>query len=112
MLRTSFQIMVFLFFLSGISSLMLEIIWQRMMVLVFGASAPATTATLTAFFFGIALGSWLGGILINRVRNVIRFYAFTELWIAVFALLVPWNLEIMDALQLQWFHGLEQFGLR
>ena len=110
MLRASFHIMVFLFFLSGLSALMLEIIWQRMMVLVFGASAPATIATLTAFFCGIALGSRLGGILINRVRNVIRFYAFTELWIAVFALLVPWNLKIMDALQLRWFHGLEEFG--
>ncbi|MGB0742762.1 MAG: hypothetical protein ACPGXX_22015, partial [Planctomycetaceae bacterium] len=42
---------------SGASALTLEVLWQRQMFLVFGASAPSTTAVLTALFLGIAMGS-------------------------------------------------------
>lgn len=85
-----------LFFLSGASSLMFETIWQRMMFLVFGASAPATTAILTAFFCGIALGSWIGGALLKRSRNPILFYSGVELWIGLWGLSVPFLLRLAD----------------
>ena len=45
-----------LFFLSGFSSLLFEIVWQRAFHLAFGASAPAIVAVLTAFFVGDGFG--------------------------------------------------------
>ena len=94
-----YHLLLPLFAVSGCSSLIFEILWQRKMMLVFGASAPAITAILTAFFCGIAIGSVLGGRLLQRVggeRAVLRFYAFTEAWIATWALAVPYLLQTSD----------------
>jgi len=100
------KILPALFFLSGSSALMFEVIWQRYMVLAFGASAPAITAILTAFLCGIAFGSWAGGKIVKRVKNVIRLYGFVELWIFISAVSVPWLLNIADIFQLKIFHAL------
>jgi spermidine synthase len=78
-----------LFFFSGASALAYETLWQRQMLLVFGASAPATTAVLTSFFCGIAFGSLIGGRILRRHANALKFYAAVELWIGVCALLLP-----------------------
>ena len=81
-----------LFFLSGVSGLAYETLWQRQMILIFGASAPATTAVLTSFFCGIAFGSLIGGRMLRRYANALAFYAAVELWIGVCALLLPFLL--------------------
>ena len=64
--------------LSGASALTYEILWQRQMFLVFGASAPATTAILTAIFLGIAVGSLLATRMAKSVPNPVVLYAVLE----------------------------------
>ncbi len=86
-----------IFFFSGMSALVYQTIWQRMMTLAFGASAPASTAILTSFFLGLGLGTLLAPKLVARVRNLLLLYAAIELWIAVAALAVPALLRICDA---------------
>ncbi len=54
------------FFLSGTSSLVYEVVWERQLSLAFGVSVYATSAVLTAFMGGLALGSWLSGRLVSR----------------------------------------------
>jgi spermidine synthase len=95
-----------LFFASGASSLIFENLWQRKMTHVFGASAPSITVILTAFFFGMALGSWWGGRLLDRYQHripTLRFYALTELWIGVFGVSVPFLLSGVDPLYVALF---------
>ena len=87
-----------LFFLSGASALAYEALWQRQMLLIFGASAPATTAVLTSFFCGIAFGSLIAGRLLRRCKNALTFYAGVELWIGVWAVLLPLLLHGIDGL--------------
>jgi spermidine synthase len=87
-----------LFFFSGASALVYETLWQRQMFLVFGASAPATTAVLASFFCGIAFGSLVGGRILKRRVNALAFYAGVELWIGAWALLVPLLLRQIDGL--------------
>jgi spermidine synthase len=87
-----------LFFFSGASALAYETLWQRQMFLVFGASAPATTAVLTSFFCGIAFGSLIGGRIVRRRANALAFYAAMEAWIGVFALLLPFLLGRIESL--------------
>ena len=79
-------------------------------MLVFGASAPSITVILTAFFCGIAFGSWWGGRLLTRLEHrtsAMRFYALTEVWIGIFGISVPLLLRGVDAIYLALFSDLD-----
>ncbi len=47
-----------LFFLSGASALIYQILWLRLLALVFGVTVYAATAVLASFMAGLALGSF------------------------------------------------------
>lgn len=55
--------------LSGIASLALEVIWTRVLVLVFGTSTYAFATMLSTFLVGMALGSFLARPA-GRLRSV------------------------------------------
>jgi spermidine synthase len=78
-----------LFFLSGACGLVYEVVWMRMLTLVFGATAFATSTILASFFAGLALGSFSFGRVIDRGRNPLLVYALLEVGIGVFAFLMP-----------------------
>src|SRR5262249_23033948 len=75
--------------LSGASGLVLEMLWTRMLTLVFGSTTLAISTVLTAFMGGLGLGSYLAGRVADRLRHPVRTYALTEAAIRVYALLVP-----------------------
>jgi len=77
-----------LFFLSGATGLVYEVMWTRGFSLVFGSTTRAAAAVLAAFFAGMALGNWLGGRLARRPVRALRRYGVAELFVAVTALLV------------------------
>src|ERR1700730_495585 len=52
--------MYVLFFMSGASALMYELVWQRLLNLVFGVSTLSVSAVLAAFMGGLALGGLAG----------------------------------------------------
>jgi spermidine synthase len=101
--QRGFNIFLALFFVSGASALIFETLWQRMMVLVFGASALATTAILTAFFCGIAFGSKWGGKMLSRWKQALLFYAIVELWIGLWGISVPTLLKVVGPLYIDIF---------
>ena len=78
-----------LFFLSGVSGLMYQVLWLRMLSVVFGVTAYAASTVLGSFMGGLALGSLLAGRLADRVRSPLRWFAAVEVAIAVIALLTP-----------------------
>ena len=77
------------FFLSGASGLVFEVIWTRMLTLVFGASTPAISTVLSAFMGGLALGSFIFGRFADRLKFPILTYAAMEAGVGVFSLLIP-----------------------
>src|SRR5450432_3825129 len=77
------------FFLSGASGLILEMLWTRMLTLVFGSTTLAVSTVLTAFMGGLGLGSYLAGKYADRLKNPVRAYALAEAGIGFYALLVP-----------------------
>ncbi|MEO6665575.1 MAG: fused MFS/spermidine synthase, partial [Nitrospiria bacterium] len=81
------------FFLSGAAGLMYQVVWGRLLVLVFGSTTIAISTVLTVFMGGLALGAWLGGRWIDRVSRPLIVYAAIEAAIALFALIVPWALD-------------------
>jgi len=78
-----------LFFLSGITGLIYEVAWTRMLTLVFGHTVHAVSTVLAAFMGGLALGSYLFGRLADRLRRPLVVYAVLEVGVGVFALAVP-----------------------
>src|SRR5881396_783676 len=82
-------IIVLCFFLSGATGLVYQVVWLRLLGLVFGHAVDALTAVLVAFMSGLALGSALGGRLSSRARAPLAIYAWLEAGIAVYALCLP-----------------------
>src|SRR5438552_17890200 len=76
-------------FLSGAAGLVYQVVWLRMLGLVFGHAVDALTAVLVAFMSGLALGSALGGRLSSRARAPLAIYAWLEAGIALYALCLP-----------------------
>lgn len=95
------------FILSGATGLIYEVLWARMLGLVFGATTLAVSTVLAAFMGGLALGSALAGKLAQRIKKPLSTYGLIEIGIAVYALLVPFLFRWIDhvyALIWQQFH--------
>lgn len=87
--RTRFLLYA-LFFLSGTAGLIYQIVWTRMLVLVFGNTLLAISTVLSAFMGGLAAGSLALGVHIDRrPRALIRLYAVLEAGIGLYALAFP-----------------------
>jgi len=86
------------FILSGATGLIYEVLWARMLGLVFGATTLAVSTVLAAFMGGLALGSALAGKLAPKIRKPLSTYGVMEIGIAVYALLVPLLFRWIDHL--------------
>jgi len=85
-----------LFFLSGFTALLYEVVWERLLHVVFGLSTYAVTVVTAAFMLGLALGYMAG-----QSRRLSRYHPFVvyglaEGLIGVFALIFPFLLKIID----------------
>src|SRR4051794_29540197 len=78
-----------IFVLSGAAGLIYEVVWSRQLVLVFGNTTQAVSTILTAFFGGMAVGSFLGGRLADRVRSPLRLYGLIEIVLVAIVLATP-----------------------
>ena len=82
-----------LFFLSGVAGLMYQVLWLRLLSLVFGVTVYAASTVLASFMGGLALGSWLAGRVAGRVGIPVRAFAVIEILIGLSALATPLALE-------------------
>lgn len=74
-----------LFFLSGVSGLVYQAVWFRMLIRVFGSTLEATSTVLAVFMGGLALGAVLAGRRADGLRNPLKVYAILELLVAASA---------------------------
>jgi spermidine synthase len=94
----AFRVLYVIFFLSGATGLVYEVIWVRLTGLVFGNTSHAISVVLGAFMAGLALGSWWLGRKADRVSNPLRFYGLLEIGIGLSASLVPFTFRGLDSL--------------
>jgi len=87
--RSTIVLIGLCFVLSGATGLIYEVLWARMLGLVFGATTLAISTVLAAFMGGLALGSALAGKFAQRIKKPLSVYGLIEILIAVYALLVP-----------------------
>jgi MFS family permease len=86
------------FFLSGLTSLLFEVLWSRQFVTVFGNSSYAISIVLCAYMAGIGLGGLLGGRLADRITNRTLVFGIVQAVIAACALAIPPMLDGMRLL--------------
>ncbi|MDA8243574.1 MAG: fused MFS/spermidine synthase [Elusimicrobia bacterium] len=96
-----------LFFLSGATGLVYEVLWAKRFGLFLGNTAWAQTIVLAAFLGGLALGNaWLGGR-VDAVKKPLRLYAWLELGIGAWGLLSPLLLTYVSDWYVGWSRSAE-----
>lgn len=73
--------------LSGLTALGAEVIWTRLLAMLFGATVYTFAIILAVFLAGLGIGSTVAARLVPRVKSPLRSLAFTQLAIAC---LVPY----------------------
>lgn len=79
--------------LSGFAALVYQILWLRLLALVFGVTVWAASTVLASFMGGLALGSFAAARFGDRARVPLRWYGLVELGIGASALATPMALD-------------------
>ena len=78
-----------LFFFSGATALVYEVVWSKFLSQMFGSTIYAQTAVLAAFMGGLALGNKFFGRWADRALRPVRAYGVLEIAIGLYAFLFP-----------------------
>ena len=89
-----------LFFVSGATGLVYEVVWSRLFNAVFGVTAYAVAVVLATYLCGLALGSRVLGRVADRRRDPLRFYGLLELYVAATALVCTAAMGVFEPLHL------------
>src|SRR5437773_8034530 len=89
------NLLIAVFFLSGMDSLIYQVAWQRLLTVYYGVGPISTALIVTIFMLGLGVGAWCGGALAERTRARIRAYMAVELMLGCFGLFSLPYLEIL-----------------
>lgn len=82
-------LLLLFFFLSGACGLIYEVVWTKLLTLVIGSTTYSIATVLVAFMGGLALGSYIGGRIIDRKGDPLLTYGILEGLVGLYCLLVP-----------------------
>ena len=89
---------LFLFFCSGATALIYEVVWSKYLAQMFGSTIYAQTVVLSVFMGGLALGNRAFGARSDRLARPVRAYGFVELAIGLYAFFFPTLFALADRL--------------
>lgn len=75
----------FLFFCSGATALVYEVVWSKYLTLMLGSTVQAQTVVLAVFMGGLALGNRLFGARADKTPQPLASYGYIELAIGLYA---------------------------
>jgi len=78
-----------LFFISGATALIYEVIWSKYLSLLFGSTIQAQTVVLAVFMGGLAIGNKVLGRLADRSRRPLALYGYLEIAVGTWAFCFP-----------------------
>src|ERR1700748_2032719 len=93
------------FFLSGLCSIVYELVWLRLAMAKFGVNTALVSIVLSVFMAGLGAGSWIAGRYLRRRASrltlpPLRSYGIVELAIGLSALVVPleltWGSRVLE----------------
>src|SRR3972149_11424316 len=96
-------------FFSGFSALVLEVVWARYFHLIFGTSIYAFSIVIAAFLMGRSIGSFLIKRRLENMKNPVLVFAYIEILIGGFALLVIRSSEWLEVLYYKLFYLIDSF---
>jgi spermidine synthase len=100
------------FFASGTSSLIAEVTWNRMLIVVVGNSLSAAALIIGVFMGGLGIGSYVGGRIFGTRRRSLVPYVSLELAIGAYVLLSPFLFAALSHLFTSLAEGIDdQAGL-
>lgn len=92
------QVVGAVFFLSGFSSLLYQVAWQRLLTVNYGVGATSVTLIVGIYMLGLGLGALLGGKLSKKnPEQILNYYCLMEALLGVFGVL---SIPILQALGL------------
>src|SRR5881296_1428016 len=89
-----------LFFLSGATGLVYELLWVRVLYQTFGSTIQSVTTVVAAYMGGLGLGAWLLGRRVDRHPRPAALYGWLELAIGAFGAVSPFVLALVHRLYL------------
>lgn len=110
--RALFTLIVALFFLSGASGLVYQVIWVRLLTRIFGTTTFAVSTLLGAFMGGLGLGSYVAARFLVRRRSPLLLFGLLELGVGAYAVSLPALLPLAEGVFLSMARGgaLSPFG--
>ncbi len=78
-----------LFFGSGATALVYEVVWAKFLAQMFGSTIYAQTVVLAVFMGGLALGNRIFGAWADGLRQPVKAYGALEILIGIYAFLFP-----------------------
>src|SRR5216117_1394474 len=78
-----------LFFLSGATGLIYELLWVRVLYQSFGSTIQSVTTVVAAYMGGLGLGAWLFGRITDRSQKPAVLYGWLEIAIGIFGIISP-----------------------
>jgi spermidine synthase len=94
--------LLLLFVGSGCAALIYEVVWFQLLQLVIGSSAVSMAVLLGTFMGGMCLGSFLLPRYIGRGQHPLHVYAFLELGIGAFGLLILFAMPLVGGVYSAW----------
>ena len=67
---------LFLFFCSGATALIYEVLWSKYLSLMFGSTVQAQTVVLAVFMGGLAMGNRLFGARADKTLRPLAIYGY------------------------------------
>src|SRR6185295_12382254 len=77
------------FFLSGATGLIYELLWVRLLYQAFGSTIQSVTTVVAAYMGGLGLGAWLLGRYADRHPKPGALYGWLEIAIGLFGIVSP-----------------------
>ena len=94
----SIMLVLFLFFWSGATALVYEVIWSKYLTLMLGSTVQAQTVVLAVFMGGLALGNRLFGARADQAPQPLAIYGYVEVAIGLYAFFFNGFYQFADAL--------------
>jgi predicted membrane-bound spermidine synthase len=87
-----------LFFCSGGTALVYEVVWSKYLSQMFGSTIQAQTVVLAVFMGGLALGNFLLSRNVDRLSCPLRAYGYVEAGIGLYAFFFPTLFGLADGI--------------
>jgi len=96
--RWLLPLLLILFFGSGVCALIYQVMWLRLLSLVFGVTVYAASTVLAGFMAGLGVGSLLAGRYASKVSRPLVAFGIAEALVGITAFSTPFILEWLTSI--------------